>query len=57
MGKLAYLLIPLAVTYYTYTYGKWAMQKGYRKGGVGVFVLAALVMALTIYAVYLRPAY
>lgn len=57
MTKLVYLLIPLAVTYYTYTYGRWAMQKGYRRGGIGVFILAALVIALAIYALYIRPGY
>lgn len=55
MEQLALLLAPLAVTYYTYTYGRWALQKGYRRGGIGVFLLAALVLALAVYAVFLRP--
>jgi len=55
MDKFMLLLAPLAVTYYTYTYGRWAMQKGYRRGGIGVFLLAALVLALAVYAIFLRP--
>ncbi|MDD4238372.1 MAG: hypothetical protein PHT62_07435 [Desulfotomaculaceae bacterium] len=55
MENLVLLLAPLVVTYYTYTYGRWALQKGYRRGGVGVFVLAALVLALAVYAIFLRP--
>lgn len=54
MEQLALLLAPLAVTYYTYTYGRWAMQKGYKRGGIGVFLLAALVLALAVYAIFLR---
>jgi len=55
MDKFMLLLAPLAVTYYTYTYGRWAMQKGCRRGGIGVFLLAALVLALAVYAIFLRP--
>jgi len=54
MEELILLIIPLVVTYYTYTYGRWAMHKGYRRGGAGVFVLAALVLALAIYSIFLR---
>lgn len=57
MENIVLLLPPLVVTYYTYTYGRWAMQKGYRRGGIGVFVLAALVLALAIYAIYLSPGF
>jgi hypothetical protein len=57
MEKWVLLIAPLLVAYYTYTYGRWAMQKGYRRGGVGVFVLAALVLAMAIYAIFLRPGY
>jgi hypothetical protein len=57
MEKLLYLLIALAVTYYTYTYGSWAMQKGFVRGGIGVFALAALVLVLTVYALYFRTGY
>lgn len=57
MEKFVLLLAPLAVTYYTYTYGRWAIQKGYLKGGIGVFTLAALVLALAIYAIFLRTGY
>jgi hypothetical protein len=55
MEKLVFLLAPMVVVYYTYTYGRWAMQKGYRRGGVGVFVLAALVLALSVYTIFFRP--
>ncbi|TEB14310.1 hypothetical protein Psfp_02986 [Pelotomaculum sp. FP] len=57
MEQLVLLIAPMVVTYYTYTYGRWAMQKGCRRGGVGVFVLAALVLGLAIYAIFLRPGY
>lgn len=57
MEKWVLLITPLLVAYYTYTYGRWAMQKGYRRGGVGVFVLAVLVLAMAIYAIFLRPEY
>lgn len=55
MEKLVLMLAPLMVVYYTYTYGRWAMQKDYRRGGIGIFILAALVLALAIYAIFLRP--
>lgn len=55
MDKLLLMLIPLMIVYYTYTFGRWVMQKGNLRGGVGVFVLAALVLALAIYAIFLRP--
>ncbi len=51
------LLIPLAVTYYTFTYGRWALKKGHLRGGIGVFLLAAFVLALSIYALFLRQAF
>jgi len=57
MEQLFYLLIALAVAYYTYTYGSWAMQNGFVRGGIGVFALAALVVVLTVYALYFKPGY
>ncbi len=49
------LLFPLAIAYYTCTYGRWALKKGHRRGGYGVFILAALSLALSIYALFFRP--
>ena len=48
------ILVPLGMTYYTYTFGQWAWQKGHRRGAVGVFILAAFNLALAVYALYFR---
>lgn len=55
--KWLLLLIPLAVTHYTYTYGLWALKKGYRRGGIGTFILAAFILALSLYALYFKQAF
>jgi len=52
--KWLLLLIPLAVTYYTYTYGRWALKNGYRRGGIGAFILAAFVLALSVFALFFK---
>lgn len=57
MLKFLLILPPLAVTYYTYTYGRWALEKGNKRGGIGVFLLAAFVMSISVYAVFFRPPY
>ncbi|OPY58944.1 MAG: hypothetical protein A4E55_00550 [Pelotomaculum sp. PtaU1.Bin035] len=48
------LLVPLAVAYYTCTYGWWALKNGYRRGGIGAIALAAFVMALAVYGLFLN---
>jgi hypothetical protein len=48
------MVFPLGITYYTYTFGQWAWQKGNRRGAVGIFALAALNLALAIYALYIK---
>ncbi len=53
--KWLLLLFPLVISYYTLTYGRWALNKGYKRGGYGVFILAVLVLALSLYAIFLRP--
>jgi hypothetical protein len=53
--KWLLLLFPLAISFYTFTYGRWALKKGYKRGGIGVFILAVLVLALSLYALFLRP--
>lgn len=53
--KWLLLLAPLAISFYTCTYGLWALQKGCRRGGVGVFILAALVLGLSLFALYFKP--
>jgi len=55
--KLLLILPPLVVTYYTFTYGRWAMGKGNKRGGIGVFILAAFVMSVSVYAIFFRPPY
>ncbi|OPX90454.1 MAG: hypothetical protein A4E53_01006 [Pelotomaculum sp. PtaB.Bin104] len=52
--KWLLLVVPLAVSFYTCTYGLWALKNGYRRGGIGVFVLAALVLALAVYSLFFR---
>lgn len=56
---LNWLLIipPLVVTYYTFTYGRWALEKGNKRGGIGVFSLAAFVLSVSVYAVFFRQPY
>ncbi|MFZ5648875.1 MAG: hypothetical protein ACOY30_14790 [Bacillota bacterium] len=51
------MLVPLLVSYYTVTYGIWAWRKGNRSGGTGVFVLAALTIAVSIYAIFIRTGF
>jgi hypothetical protein len=57
MLKLLLILPPLIVTYYTFTYGRWALNKGYKRGGIGVFILAAFVMAISVYSIFFRQPY
>ncbi|MDD3652811.1 MAG: hypothetical protein PHO01_01305 [Desulfotomaculaceae bacterium] len=54
MMKWPLLIIPLAVTYYTCTYGLWALKNGHWRGGIGVFILAALVLSLAVYGLFFR---
>jgi len=51
------MIIPLGVAYYTGTYGYWAWKKGYKRGGAGVFVLAAFTLVLSVYALFFRENY
>ncbi len=51
------LIIPLVITYYTLTYGYWAWKNGYRRGAIGVFLLAAFTLALAVYGIFIRKAF
>ena len=51
------MIVPLVITYYTFTYGLWAWRKGNRKGGIGVFLLAAFTLALSVYSLFFRTSY
>lgn len=53
--KWLLLLPPLVIGYYTCTYGRWALKKGHKRGGTGVFILAALVLGLSLYAIFFKP--
>lgn len=55
--KWALTLVPVIVSYYTFTYGLWAWKKGNRSGGAGVFFLAAFTIALSIYAIFIRTGF
>ncbi|MDD2444118.1 MAG: hypothetical protein PHS52_06435 [Desulfotomaculaceae bacterium] len=52
--KWLLLAAPLAVAHYTYSYGRWAIKNGYRRGGAGALILAVLTLALSVYALYLK---
>ena len=51
------LLLPVIISYYTFTYGLWAWKRDNRSGGAGVFLLACFTMALSVYAIFFRKAY
>lgn len=50
-------LIPLAISYYTFTFGLWVWRRGNRLGGAGVFTLSAFTLALSIYALFIRSSF
>ncbi|MFZ5652448.1 MAG: hypothetical protein ACOY4I_16565 [Bacillota bacterium] len=50
-------IIPLIVSFYTVTYGVWAWRKGNRSGGAGVFILAALTVAVSFYSIFIRTGF
>ncbi|MEG3070407.1 MAG: hypothetical protein HQP61_08630 [Peptococcaceae bacterium] len=51
------LLLSFAVVYYTYTFGRWALEKGNRRGGIGIFILAAFVLSLSVYGIFFTEPY
>jgi hypothetical protein len=51
------MIVPLGITYYTFTYGLWAWRQGNRGGGIGVFLLAAFTLALSVYGLFFRTSY
>ncbi|MFZ5644027.1 MAG: hypothetical protein ACOY46_10590 [Bacillota bacterium] len=51
------LLVPLIISYYTFTYGLWAWRNGNRRGGAGVYCLAAFTLAISVYALFIRKAF
>ncbi len=55
--KWVITLIPLWVTYYTFTYGLWVLKKGNRIGGISIFTLAALALGISIYAIFIRTGF
>ncbi len=55
--KFLMFLLSLAIVYYTYTYGRWALEKGNKRGGVGIFILAAFVLAMSVYGVFFSAPY
>lgn len=40
------LLLPLLIAIYTFNYGRWAWRQRLWAGAVGVFLLAALTLAV-----------
>lgn len=51
------LIVPLIITYYTFSYGYWAWKNGYRRGAIGVFLLALFTLALAIFGIFFRKAF
>lgn len=47
------LLGAAAVALYTLHYARWAFRHGYRRGGVGLLLLAALTAAMPIWQMLL----
>jgi hypothetical protein len=45
---------PLLVAIYTINYGRWAWQRQYKAGAIGLFILAALTVAVPGF-ILLRP--
>lgn len=54
MIRIVIFLVPLAVAYYTVTFGLWAWRKGYRRGAIGTFLLAAVALGLAYYGLFVR---
>jgi hypothetical protein len=40
------MLVPVLVAIYTFNYGRWAWQNKLRRGGVGLYFLALLTVAV-----------
>lgn len=40
------MLVPLLVSIYTLNFGRWLARRGYGWGALGVYLLAALTLAL-----------
>lgn len=51
------MLIPVAISYYTFTLGWWAWKQGNRGGGIGVFFLSAFNLALAVYGIFIRTGF
>lgn len=47
------MLPPLLVAIYTFNYARWAWRQRLRFGAVGVFLLAALTVALPALVIYM----
>jgi hypothetical protein len=54
MIRIVIFLVPLAVAFYTVTFGLWAWRKGHRRGAVGTFLLAGIALGLAYYALFIR---
>lgn len=51
------VIIPVMISYYTFTYGLWAWKNGNRSGGAGVFFLVAFTLAFSIFAIFIRTGF
>ncbi len=52
--KWVLALIPLIISYHTFSYGLWVWRQGNRYGGGGVFLLAVVNLSLSFYALFIR---
>lgn len=48
------MLFPAGVALYTWNLGAWLYRKGYRRGAVGVWLLAAAVLGLPAWLLFSR---
>lgn len=49
------VLVTLAVAFYTFNFGRWAWGKGYKRGGIGVWVLAGLTVVVPLTLLFFLP--
>jgi len=55
--RIVIFLAPLAVAFYTVTFGLWAWRKGHRRGAIGTFLLAGLALGLAYYGLFVRKGF
>lgn len=49
---LVTLLVPLLVAIYTWNYGRWAWKREFRRGAIGLYLLAFATVGVSGFAVW-----